>query len=78
MSKGAALQRVCDHLEIPIEQSVAVGDSFNDVEMLEAAGLGIAMGNSPPEIRAKADCVTASNREDGVALALERYVLNRY
>jgi len=75
VTKGAALQQVCRTLGIPLDSTAALGDSFNDVEMLEAAGLGIAMGNSPPAVRRKADHVTASNREDGVAVALERYIL---
>jgi len=76
VSKGAALRRVCGILGIPLSATAAVGDSFNDVEMLEAAGLGIAMGNSPAEVRAKADRVTATNRQDGVAQALERFILS--
>jgi len=75
VSKGAALQRVCGLLGIPLASVAAVGDSYNDVEMLDAAGLGIAMGNSPAEVRRRADAVTASNREDGVARALEQYIL---
>lgn len=75
VSKGAALRRVCRHLGIPLRATLAVGDSFNDVEMIEAAGLGVAMGNSPAEVRRKADFVTATNRRDGVAEAMERFVL---
>jgi Cof subfamily protein (haloacid dehalogenase superfamily) len=75
VNKGDALRRVCRLLDIPLQQTLAVGDSFNDVEMLEAAGLGVAMGNGPAEVRRRADCVTGSNEKDGVAQALERYVL---
>lgn len=77
VSKGAALERVCRLLDIPLACTAAVGDSFNDVEMLETAGLGIAMGNSPEAVRRRADAVTDSNSEDGVARALERYVLGK-
>ena len=53
---------------------MAVGDSHNDYKMLQAAGLGVAMANASPEIKAIADVHTASNEEDGVAKAIQRYV----
>lgn len=56
---------------------MACGDSENDLAMLEAVGLGVAMGNAPLAIQQKAAAVTATNDEDGVALALEKYVLGR-
>lgn len=56
---------------------MAVGDQLNDIEMLKWAGTGIAMGNAHPEVMAVADWVTASNDEDGCAIALERFVLQR-
>ena len=58
-------------------QVMACGDSENDLAMLEAVGLGVAMGNAPLAIQQKAAAVTATNDEDGVALALEKYVLGR-
>jgi hydroxymethylpyrimidine pyrophosphatase-like HAD family hydrolase len=54
---------------------IAVGDGFNDLSMIEYAGLGVAMGNAPEEIKSKADYVTLSNDEDGVAHVLEEFVL---
>jgi 3-deoxy-D-manno-octulosonate 8-phosphate phosphatase KdsC-like HAD superfamily phosphatase len=54
---------------------MALGDSYNDQEMLRVAGLGVAMGQAPAQIKAAANAVTASNRDEGVALAIERYVL---
>ena len=56
---------------------MAVGDSGNDLSMIEDAGLGVAMGNATPEILAVADAVTADNNHDGVALAIEKYALHR-
>ncbi|NIP74008.1 MAG: HAD hydrolase family protein [Gammaproteobacteria bacterium] len=53
------------------QQVIAIGDEANDLEMIRAAGLGIAMGNATPEVRAAADRVTADLDHDGVALALE-------
>ena len=63
---------------IPMEQVMACGDSENDIEMLRAAGLGIAMANSTPEALAAADAVTLSNEEHGVAAAIKRYALHQY
>ena len=54
---------------------MALGDSGNDVAMLRAAGLGVAMGNAAPEVQKAADVVTDSVAEDGAALAVRRYVL---
>jgi Cof subfamily protein (haloacid dehalogenase superfamily) len=66
-SKGNALAHVCDQLEITADEVVAVGDSFNDMSMLDYAGLSVAMGNSPEELKRNADRITLSNDEDGVA-----------
>lgn len=66
-SKGVALTWLCDHLGIPVSASVAFGDSPNDVEMLQAAGDGVAMANATPEALAAADHVTGSNEDGGVA-----------
>lgn len=52
------------------EQAVAFGDNFNDLDMLENVGLGVAMANAPEAIKAAANRVTASNNEDGIALVL--------
>jgi hydroxymethylpyrimidine pyrophosphatase-like HAD family hydrolase len=76
MSKHVAIARLADHLGIPMTAVMAIGDSFNDLEMLTSVGLGVAMGNAPEAIQAVAGAVTARCEEDGVALALERYVLN--
>jgi hypothetical protein len=75
-SKGAGLRWLAQRLGIPMAQTLAIGDGVNDVSMLRAAGLGIAMGNAAPEVQQAADAVTAANDEDGCALAIERYVLD--
>ena len=54
---------------------MAIGDSGNDLTMIEAAGLGVAMGNATEDVRAAADVITADNNHDGVAQAIEDYVL---
>ena len=51
------------------------GDSWNDLEMLQAAGVGVAMGNAPQEVQKKADYVTTSNNHDGIYQALQHYQL---
>lgn len=74
-SKGAALRWLAERLAIPLAQTMAVGDGVNDVSMLRIAGLGVAMGNAAPEVKLVANATTATNDDDGVALAIERYVL---
>ena len=71
--KGNGLTALCSHLQIPLEQVFAVGDSSNDVSMLQAAGYSVAMGNAVPELKAVADEVTADNAHDGVAEVIEKY-----
>ena len=59
-------------LGIPMNETLAIGDSENDLDILRAVGTGIAMGNAPADIKRYADEVTLSNDEDGVAVVLER------
>jgi hypothetical protein len=74
-SKGLALAYLAERLGIDRSEVMAVGDSLNDLDMIEYAGLGVAMGNSRPEVKAAAQAVTAGNDADGVAEAIEKYVL---
>ncbi|MFZ3101429.1 MAG: Cof-type HAD-IIB family hydrolase [Desulfitobacteriaceae bacterium] len=76
VNKGVALASLAELYGIAREDVMAIGDSYNDIEMLEYAGLGVAMGNARPEVQMKANVITGTNQEDGVAQALERYVLN--
>ena len=66
-TKKEALIYVLDKLQIASKDCVVIGDSFGDLEAIEHAGLGVAMGNSPREVKMAADFVTASNDEGGVA-----------
>ena len=75
VSKATGLKALCEKLKIPIENTMAIGDSSNDKEILQAAGLGVAMGNASDEIKNIADCTTKTNTEDGVAYAIEKYIL---
>ena len=72
--KGAALLMLGKKLGIAREELMAVGDSGNDLDMIEKAGLGVAMANSEAALLEKADAVTCSNDEDGVAAAIEKFV----
>lgn len=72
-SKGRTLKELADHLDIPRERVMAIGDSGNDIDMVAYAGLGVAMGNAVPEVLAVADVVTTTNNEDGVAEAINRH-----
>ena len=73
--KGEALKFVSRYRAIPMERIMAIGDNLNDVTMVQAAGFGVAMGNAIPELKEKADWVTAVNDEDGLALAIEKMFL---
>ena len=75
-NKGAALRILCEHLGFGPEQAMAFGDGGNDQSMIETAGLGVVMANGVPELKAAADYITLSNDEDGVAAAIEKFVLN--
>ena len=74
-SKGVALQFVAEHLGIPLGAVIAVGDNLNDLEMIQLAGLGVAMGNAPDELKAHADFVTATNEHEGLRHVIERFIL---
>ena len=75
-NKGCALQALCDLLQLSISETMAIGDSDNDVPMLRVAGLAVASGNAPDDVKGYAHYVTADCDHDGVGQALERFVLN--
>jgi Cof subfamily protein (haloacid dehalogenase superfamily) len=75
VSKASSLLKLSEKYDIRISQMAAIGDNYNDSLMLKAAGLGIAMGNAPDEVKALADHVTGTNQEAGVAQAIRRYLL---
>ncbi|WP_294547067.1 HAD family hydrolase [uncultured Pseudoflavonifractor sp.] len=74
-TKANGMLSVCRILNIDPARTMAIGDSGNDITMLRAAGLGIAMGGAPQEVKDAAAVETASNMEDGAAVAIERYIL---
>lgn len=73
-SKADAIRALCGILRIEEAEVMAVGDSLNDAAMIEAAGIGVAMGNAVAEVKKIADFITLSNEEDGVAFAVRKLV----
>ena len=76
VDKGVALLAAAEFLGIPREETMAMGDSENDIAMLVAAGLGVCMANGVPAAKEAADVIAPSNNDAGVAKILEEYVLN--
>ena len=76
VSKASGLQKLAAKLGIPIENVMAIGDSNNDLPMLEAAGHSVAMGNALPEVKAACDDSVGTCEEHGFAEAIERFVLH--
>lgn len=74
ISKLSALSTLLDHqYDINLEEVMAFGDNYNDVEMIQGVGLGVAVENAKPEVKAVANELTDTNKEDGVAKVIERY-----
>ncbi|MCZ8515556.1 Cof-type HAD-IIB family hydrolase [Paenibacillus filicis] len=73
-TKGHALSHLADHFGVELSQVIAIGDSWNDREMLEVAGLGVAMDNAVPALKEIADYVTRSNNEDGIQHVVEKFI----
>ena len=75
VDKGRGLRELCAHLNVPVDATIAVGDSFNDAAILQAAGLAIGMGNAAEPVRQLCDVIVADCDHDGVAEAIRRYLL---
>lgn len=73
VSKSLAIMKVLEFFEIEPSEMVAFGDGNNDIDMLELAGLGIAMGNGTDELKAISDFVTRKSSEDGIGYALKKF-----
>ncbi|WP_405082036.1 Cof-type HAD-IIB family hydrolase [Paenibacillus chitinolyticus] len=76
ISKASGIEEVCNLLGIEMSQVIAMGDSENDIAMIRAAGLGVAMGNAQDGVKRIANLVTVTNDEDGVAKIIQEYVLD--
>ncbi|GAA0078380.1 sugar-phosphatase [Clostridium sp. CTA-5] len=75
VDKGEGLKKLAESLGIKREEVIAMGDAGNDLSMVKYAGLGVAMDNAFPEVKEVAEFITKSNDEDGVAYAIEKFVL---
>lgn len=73
--KATGMKRMAQHLAIPFEKCIAMGDSSNDEDMLKAAGISVAMGNAIPEIKAMCTYISCDAKDGGVADALEKFVI---
>jgi Cof subfamily protein (haloacid dehalogenase superfamily) len=76
VSKGHALACLADHLGLSLEETIGIGDNDNDLELVERAGLGVAMGNASPALKAAADYIAPPVKEGGVIEVIERFVLS--
>lgn len=74
VSKEQALLDIADYYNIPLTNIMAFGDNFNDLPMIKRAGIGVAMGNAPEEVKQGADIVTDSNNEHGVTRIIAQYI----
>lgn len=72
INKGSALEGICKRMNLSMEQVMAIGDSLNDLAMIQKAGIGVAMGNAQETIKKAADWTTTTNLDDGVAKAIYR------
>ncbi|MCM3603248.1 Cof-type HAD-IIB family hydrolase [Robertmurraya korlensis] len=77
VTKGTSLHQLTQKLGIAAEEVIAIGDSYNDITMIEFAGLGVAMGNAPDAIKEIANHVTETNNNDGVAQVVEEFILSK-
>ncbi len=75
IDKAGTLERVIGPVGVSQSNTICCGDAFNDISMVQYAGVGVAMGNAKPEVKEVADYITASNEEDGIAEVVERFLL---
>jgi hypothetical protein len=75
VSKAGALKEMVDYLGISLAQTLAIGDSYNDIGMFQVAGTKVAMGHAPDQLKALANWVAPSVNDDGVAAAIKKFIL---
>ncbi|WKZ98607.1 HAD family hydrolase [Lactobacillus delbrueckii] len=79
VNKGTGLKKLCQELGYQLDETMAIGDSFNDLAMIKAAGTGVGVANVSPEMRADCDKITEKTFDQGaVAEAIGRWVLPDY
>ena len=74
-NKGVGLRKLAEIVGVNPDATMAIGDTENDLAIIEAAGIGVAMGNATDAVKARADYVTTTNTKDGVAAAIEHFIL---
>ncbi|MDE9448528.1 HAD hydrolase family protein, partial [Xenorhabdus bovienii] len=74
-SKGMRLQQWVESQDLSMKNVIAFGDNYNDLSMLETAGLGVAMGNAVDTVKERADIITRDNTQPGIAEVIRKYVL---
>ena len=77
VDKAASLDRMLETLGLTSDNVISCGDGFNDITMIQYAGLGVAMGNAQTEVKEVADLITATNDEDGLVPVIEQYILKQ-
>lgn len=75
-TKGSALVKLAEYLDIPINDTISIGNDYNDISMFEEAGFSVCVANGEEEVKKYADYITLSNDEDGVAIILEKILNN--
>lgn len=75
VDKGIGLEMLCKYLNIPVEETIVVGDSFNDLPILRKAGLSVAVANAREQVRELCDVMVTDNEHDGVREAIETYLM---
>ncbi len=78
VNKWSAIEFLINKLHIAKEDVIAIGDNVNDKEMIQNAGLGVAMGNSSPDMKEIADVIVSDNNSEGVAEVIKKFVLEEY
>ncbi|MDF2881097.1 MAG: sugar-phosphatase [Clostridiaceae bacterium] len=76
-NKAAGVEKLAQYLGIRKEEIITIGDAVNDIEMIQYAGLGVAMGNAKDEIKSIADFITKNNEDDGVSYVIEKFIINK-
>lgn len=75
IDKGVGLERLCEHLKISLEETIVIGDSYNDLPILKKAGLSVAVENAREEVKNFCDVIVADNDHDGVKEVIEKYLI---
>ena len=73
-SKGLGVREFCKYYNLDQKETIAIGDDYNDISMFKEVGLSVAMGNANDDVKSKADIITKTNNEDGVAVFLEKLI----